>query len=527
MENKNTLSVTNPKPHRSLLTLIAILPILATVYQTLVLTDLAEDIIRRGIESDSRDGIWLSAVWGLFTIYGVFGGLGLAGKIGARNAIVFGLFFFVIGNLFCGLASHFSTMMIARAVEGIGKGITIVLLRSFLYSRLDRMLLWAVIFYGLFAYSTRGSSPLIAAMINDAFSWRWIYWINIPIGVLSMGLIYCLLPMDPQKPQKEGKKSEMDPLFLHTLVFWLISLLFVFGWNREMGGISSNKYLGLVALSVLMFLFLVIRLVINIVKGNQLARILRSKTYLFAMSGRMLLLLHLAACLGLLSKYLVNLRGYPRETAGWVFVPVTFAMALSFWFCVQIKDREWRHLTLLIGTTGASASVLWLSKVDLATTAGHISLVLVGWGFFLGMLPASFLIDEVECMRKEDMPVAGAFAILCLAAHLNIVPALMSTAVANGTDYAFEAQRRNIRSERPVVVATMERSAVLLVNRGMNGEQAAALSAGVLMAMVKLQSTTIGIQGGLWVLGLVTGFLGGLVSTVLLLSPGERVFRVN
>jgi hypothetical protein len=224
---------------------------------------------------------------------------------------------------------------------------------------------------------------------------------------------------------------------------------------------------------------------------------------------------------------MVNLRGYPRETAGWVYVPVTCALALSFWMCAQIRHRDWRHLTLVIGGTGTSVSVLWLSQIDLATPGYHLSLVLTIWGFFLGMLPASFLIDEVECMRKEDMPVAVAFAIVCLAAPLIIIPALMSTAVSNGTDDAFEAQRRNIRSGRPVVGATLERSAVLLTNKGFDSEQSAALSLGTVGAMVKLQSTAMGIQGGLRMLGLATGFLGAIVSLILLWMPGDRVIRVT
>jgi MFS family permease len=511
------------------MTVVAIMPILGTVYQTLVLTDLADDVIRRGIESDSRDGIWLSAVWGLFTIYGVFGGLGLSKKLGIRNTILLGTGIFILGNFLCGMANSFSSMLFARGVEGVGKGMVIILVRSYLYAQFDQMLLSAVLLYGSLAYATRGTSPLIAAMINEALSWRWIYWINIPLGFVSMSLIYLLLPYDrPSTHKKEDSKApKPDILFMNALVFWLISLLFVFGWNRELGGLTSNTYTAIVFFSFFLFLFLVIRLIINIRRDNQMSRIIRSKTYLCAMSGRMLLLLHLAAVLGLLSKYMVNLRGYPRETAGWVYVPVTCALALSFWMCAQIRHRDWRHLTLVIGGTGTSASVLWLSQIDLATPGYHLSLVLTIWAFFLGMLPASFLIDEVECMRKEDMPVAGAFAIVCLAAPLIIIPALMSTAVSNGSDDAFEAQRRNIRSGRPVVGATLERSAILLTNKGFDAEQSAALSLGAVGAMVKLQSTAMGIQGGLRMLGLATGFLGAIVSLILLWMPGDRIIRVT
>ena len=60
---------------RTALILVALLPVLGTIYQTLVLTDLVDEDIRRGIESDKLDGTWLSASWGLSMLYGVFAGL--------------------------------------------------------------------------------------------------------------------------------------------------------------------------------------------------------------------------------------------------------------------------------------------------------------------------------------------------------------------------------------------------------------------------------------------------------------------
>lgn len=525
----------SPSRVKGLITLLALLPILGTVYQTLVLTDLADDLILKGIETDSRDNIWISATWGLATLYGVFGGLGLSKKLGVRNTLILGMIFFTLGNLLCGMANRLDAMLLARAVEGIGKGMTIILLRSYLYSRFDRLLLSAVLVYGIFAYATRGSSPYLATLVAEALSWRWIYWANIPLGLLSILLLLMLLPSDRPSPKarpsgadpKAKPPAEIDPLLIHSLVAWLISLLFVFGWDREEGGTTSNFYTGLLFFTWGLFAFVCYRLILSMLSGNHLSRVLRSQTYLAAMGGRMLLLLHLAAVFGLLSKYMVNLRGYPRDTAGWVFVPVTLTLAFSFWWCARIRNRDWRHLSLVVGSIGTSITLLYLSRLDLATPKDHLSWVLAIWGLFLGTLPASFLIDEVESMQKEDLPVAGAFAIVCLATPLIIVPAVMGTAISNGTDIAYEAQRRNIRSGRPVVTATVERAAVALAGRGFDEEQTAALSLGAVGAMVKLQSTAMGIQAGLRTLGLITGLLGMIISGSLLLIPGPRWVKVE
>ena len=515
-----------------LLTLIAVLPILATVYQTLVLTDLADGNIRRGIESDPGDSTWLTAAWSLATLYGVFGGLGLSKKFGPRNTLILGLLWFVGGNVLCGYANGFAGMMFARFVEGLGKGICIILLRSFLLSRFDSMLFAAVLCYGLFAYTTRGTSPLAAAWINEVAGWRWIYWANVPVGLAGAGLILLVVPPDQATPGEEKAAtpqpgSKPDTLVIHLLVTWLMSLLFILGWRSSEGGNTSNLFVALVAVSCLVFAALAFRLFQSLRRGDSLGRLLRSRTYLCAMGGRMLLLLHLAAVLGVLSKYLVELRSVPAVTAGLVFVPVTASMAAGFLASISFRHRDTRHLGLLMGVIGSSLAVYWLATIDLTTTLADLSLRLAVWAFFVGSLPASFLVDEVECLDKSDMPVAAAFAIVVLATPLILVPAWMGTAVSDGKETAYDHLRASIRADRPVVTGTLARSMAHFTTRGMDEIQAPALSGGLMAVIVNLQAASMGIQAGLRLLAQATALLGLALSIPLLFDPGTQKVRIR
>ena len=479
-----------------ILTVVALLPILSTVYQTLVLTDLADGDIRRGIESDPGDSTWLSAAWGLSTLYGVFGGLGLSKKLGPRNTLILGLLCFTAGNLLCGMANGFAAMIAARIVEGLGKGACIVLLRSFLLSRFDQLLFAGVLCYGLFAYATRGSSPLVATILNETAGWHWVYWMNVPLGLTGAALILLLVP--PDSAHQVSTEADLKP---DKLV---------------------NLFTALVACSILIFLALVTRLHISLQKNDSIGRLLRSKDYFCAMGGRMLLLLHLAAVMGVLSKYMVELRGFPQVTAGKAFMPATFSMAIGFLLSVNLRKRAWRHFSLVTGVIGASIAVYWLAKLDLTTSWEQVALRVAVWAFFVGTLPASFLIDEVEGLDKSDMPIAAAFAIVVLATPLIIVPAWMGTAVNDGKEAAYESFRPLITPNRPVVEATYLRSMEHFTSRGLDEIQAPALSTGLLIVMVQLQSANQGIQAGLRLLSFVTAILGITISLPLLLSPGIR-----
>src|SRR5262245_63281894 len=109
-------TATAPPPAQSsehvqrLLAAVAVVPVLASVYQTLVLTDVTSDVIRKGIEGDSYQMIWTNVAWGVSVIYGVFAGLAGMARYGARSVLTVGLGVFAIGNVLCGAAVDVVTL---------------------------------------------------------------------------------------------------------------------------------------------------------------------------------------------------------------------------------------------------------------------------------------------------------------------------------------------------------------------------------------------------------------------------------
>src|SRR5258706_2706740 len=102
-------AITTPPPQSServqrLLASIAVVPVLFSVYQTVVLTDVTSDLIRKGIEGDSYQMLWTNVAWGVSVIYGLFGGIAWMARYGARSGLTVGLAVFALGNLLCGAA---------------------------------------------------------------------------------------------------------------------------------------------------------------------------------------------------------------------------------------------------------------------------------------------------------------------------------------------------------------------------------------------------------------------------------------
>src|ERR1700758_2067625 len=96
---------------------LAIVPILASVYQTLVLTDVTSDVIRKGIDGDKYNMIWTDVAWGISVLYGVFAGLWAMPRFGGRLTLQVGLIWFAAGNLLCGMAVDVPSLSLAKLVE--------------------------------------------------------------------------------------------------------------------------------------------------------------------------------------------------------------------------------------------------------------------------------------------------------------------------------------------------------------------------------------------------------------------------
>src|SRR5437016_8530199 len=98
----HTTRVTIPDWVRHSLAAFAVVPILATVYQTLVLTDVTDDVIRTGIEAEHYSMIWPNVCWGVATFYGIFAAVWMKPRFGGRLTLYIGLILFALGNLLCG-----------------------------------------------------------------------------------------------------------------------------------------------------------------------------------------------------------------------------------------------------------------------------------------------------------------------------------------------------------------------------------------------------------------------------------------
>jgi len=234
-----------------------------------------------------------------------------------------------------------------------------------------------------------------------------------------------------------------------------------------------------------------------------------------AMCVRMLLLVHLGAFLTVMAKYLTGVRDYPRDLAGWLLAPATLGMATTTFLTTYFHRKSLRHFWLLVGVLGTSACLWHISSFDLFTPRSHIALILGCWGLCLGLFPPAFLADEVELLDRRDALYGGAIAVVFMIVPLLVVSTMTSTVISAWSDRAVDAERQNLRAERPVVVESTARVADYYQQRGVSGAELSQRSGTVLGAYAQMESVTRGVQAGFAFLSVVTGVVGVSITALL------------
>src|ERR1700753_2980820 len=175
-------------------------------------------------------------------------------KIGRRPVYIVGLVVFALSSLACGLAPSTTVLIIARGIQGIGAAAmfaTTIALLSTTYSGRDRGIAFGV--WGAINGAAAAAGPILGGLLTQGLSWRWIFFVNLPISVVAIVLSVQALSRD--EPKREGS---VDPPRMLAFTVSAGALTYALPRDSEAGW-GSTQPIGTLALSVVaMIAFIVI-----------------------------------------------------------------------------------------------------------------------------------------------------------------------------------------------------------------------------------------------------------------------------
>ena len=394
----------HPRPHHRL-ALVVIATAQLMVMLDLTIVNIALPTIRRELHFSATNLTWVVDAYVL-----VFGGLlllgGRAGDLfGRRRMFAVGIAAFAGASLIGGLATDQPWLIAARAVQGVGAAIVSPTALSLVVSTFDegsaRNRAMAV--YAGMSAAGGALGLLLGGILVDVASWRWVLFVNVPIGVAVLALTRMALPAG-RAPIRRSRQLDVSGALsisagMALLVYGLVSAP-TDGWS------STRTDLAFAAAAVLIGAFVAIERSAKepLVPLGFLRHRNRAAGY-----GVMLLLG--AAMLSLvffLTQFLQDVLHYSPLLAGVAYLPIPVSVAGTSVAVSQLVRRFGARRFLVAGPVLVALGLLWVSGVS--ATSGYAQvfgpLVLVGLGMGLSFVPLT--LNAVSSVGRHESGLASA-----------------------------------------------------------------------------------------------------------------------
>jgi EmrB/QacA subfamily drug resistance transporter len=336
---------------------------------------------------------YLIAFGGLLLLAGRFGDI-----LGRKSVFMAGLALFSVASLVCGAAQSQGMLVAARFVQGVGGAMTSAVILGMIVTMFPepREQAKAIGVYG-FVASAGGSIGLLAGgVLTQSINWHWIFFINIPIGIVTAVLANRLLERDKGIGFGDGADIPGAVLITSSLmlgVYTIVKPAADYGWG-------SGRALGFAAASLALLIAFVVR---EARVANPLIplRIFRSRNVSGANVIQAFLVAGMFGLFFLGALYLQEVLGYDPLQIGFAFLPATIVMGtMSLRYSERLVMRFGARTTLLPGMV----------------------LIVIGLGLFaLAPVDGSYVRNVLPVMILLGLGIGAAF------------PALMNLAMSGAT----------------------------------------------------------------------------------------------
>lgn len=189
------------------------------------------------LELSLTNAQWVNAIYNVIFAALLLGSGRLGDRIGRRTAFAAGVFLFVAGSLLAAGATGVSTLIAARAVQGVGGALVLPATLSSvnsLFTGKDRAAAFGV--WGAVMSGTAALGPLLGGVLTQYASWRWIFWVNLPLGLLVIVGIFAWVPQTHGKRNVRGVDVDgvlTSAIGFGLLVFGLIEATTLGWWTKK------------------------------------------------------------------------------------------------------------------------------------------------------------------------------------------------------------------------------------------------------------------------------------------------------
>jgi EmrB/QacA subfamily drug resistance transporter len=318
--------------------------------------------IQRDLSASFTDLQWVIDAYTLALAAVVLTAGSIADRIGRRAVFAAGLGIFAASSLAAGLAPDATFLNISRAVEGIGGAamfaVSLALVAQEFAAGRERATAMGI--YGATIGAAVAVGPLVGGAITDAFGWRWVFFLNVPIGIAALALTFAKL-----RESRDPNATRIDWAGLTTFSTALLLLVLGLLRGNDDGWTSATIVSLLAGAAVMLAAFVVIER--RVAEPMLPLELFRSRAFTGVQLAAFAVSVSLFALFLYLTLYLQNYLGYSPLQAGLRYLPITLVPFFVAPVAVALMGRLQARVIMAIGLAGVGAGLLLMSGLTAAS----------------------------------------------------------------------------------------------------------------------------------------------------------------
>ena len=410
---------------------------------------------------------------------------------------------FTISSALCGFALNLPMLIVFRVLQGAGGGGLQPSEQAILadtFAPAKRGMAFAV--YGAAVVVAPAIGPTLGGWITDNFSWRWIFFVNIPVGILSLVLTSRLIQDPPEFHRRKWKETTVDYMGLGLIAVGLGALQIALDKGQREDWFESQFIVILTVISVGCLLFAVFwewRHKDPIVDLH----LFRDRTFATANFLMFMLGFALLGSTLLLPLFMQTLLGYTAERAGLALSPGGFTILCLLPMVAFLLSRYDARFLIAAGLTTLSLSLYHMTSFDLAVDFKTVTLArcLPGAGL-------AFLFVPINTSAYSSLPPGknnAASGLMNLARNIggSVGISFVTTLLARRTQYHQARLSENLTAGSVPLANTLRGLTARFMQGGLDAATAAQKAYAMVQANVIREATMLGYLDCFWILGTV------------------------
>ncbi|MFA5941806.1 MAG: MDR family MFS transporter [Sinimarinibacterium sp.] len=386
----------------------------------------------------------------------------LAQRFGRKQVFIASVLGFTVASMLCGLAGSLDEIVAFRILQGLFGAALVPLAQTVLLDTYPperhgpAMALWAT---GTMIGPILG--PTLGGWLTEHYNWRWVFYINLPIGLFAAAALSAALPK--ATPQRSARLDVLGFVFL-SLAIGSLQLMLDRGETQDWFG--STEIIVEAALAAL-GLYLFVAHTLTAKRPFLPPRLFRDRSYVAGLLMIGVVGVVMLSTSALLPPFLQNLKGYPVVLIGMVMAPRGAGTMLAMLICGRLMHRVDPRATIVAGLLFSATSLLWMSNFSLDTTMQSIIWSGVLQGLGLGMVFVSLSTLTFATLDPRDRPDATALFSLVRNIGSSIGLALCIAYLSRGTQTAHAALVENVHVFNPAMAQYLNADGGLASSAGL------------------------------------------------------------